>query len=115
MGQHPTLGLVHRLIGCSIPTSGLKNQKANMDLPLELSDFEFSHSLGRFPLFAVPGIELPVLASKQLLVRRDFQHCDGQVSARSGHSKFILALYSDPIFVTYTQNCDFFVERYFFK
>ena len=39
---------------------------------------------GRFPLFAVLGIELPVLASKQLLVRHDFQHCDGQVSAKNG-------------------------------
>jgi len=38
---------------------------------------------GRFQLFAVPGVELPVLASKQLLVRRDFQRCDMLESAYS--------------------------------
>ena len=39
---------------------------------------------GRFPLLAIPRIELPVLASKQLLVRRDFQRRDMLESANSG-------------------------------
>jgi hypothetical protein len=43
---------------------------------------------GRFPLFAVPGVERPVLASKPLLVRHGFQHCDGQESANSRPKSF---------------------------
>jgi hypothetical protein len=53
-----------------------------------MADIELSHSLGRFPLFAVPGVELPVLASKQLLVRRDFQRRDMLESARPFKSRF---------------------------
>ncbi len=41
---------------------------------------------GRLRLYAITGIELPVLAGKRSLIRLEFQHCDGQVSAKSGTS-----------------------------
>ncbi len=65
----------------AVGTGGIQPLQASVKR-CEFSDLETS-AIGRFPLFAVPGVERPVLASKPLLVRHDFQHCDGQVSARS--------------------------------
>ena len=40
---------------------------------------------GRHQLYAVTGVEVPVLASKQLFTRFDFQRNEGLKTARSGH------------------------------